>query len=42
MLNYVRAERPRVPNPTHPDEDYADKHDAPCTGPIESGIDPKE
>ena len=25
MLNYVRAERPRVPNPTHPDEDYADK-----------------
>lgn len=25
MLNYVRSERPRVPNPTHPDEDYADK-----------------
>ena len=25
MLNYVRAERPRVPNPAHPDEDYADK-----------------
>jgi hypothetical protein len=25
MLRYVRAERPRVPNPTHPDEDYADK-----------------
>ena len=25
MLNYVHAERPRVPNPTHPDEDYADK-----------------
>ena len=25
MLNYVRGERPRVPNPTHPDEDYADK-----------------
>jgi hypothetical protein len=25
ILNYVRAERPRVPNPTHPDEDYADK-----------------
>ncbi len=25
MLNYVRAQRPRVPNPTHPDEDYADK-----------------
>jgi hypothetical protein len=25
MLNYVRATRPRVPNPTHPDEDYADK-----------------
>jgi hypothetical protein len=25
MLNYVRPERPRVPNPTHPDEDYADK-----------------
>lgn len=25
MLNYVRDERPRVPNPTHPDEDYADK-----------------
>jgi hypothetical protein len=25
MLNYVRADRPRVPNPTHPDEDYADK-----------------
>jgi hypothetical protein len=25
MLSYVRAERPRVPNPTHPDEDYADK-----------------
>jgi hypothetical protein len=25
MLNYVRTERPRVPNPTHPDEDYADK-----------------
>jgi hypothetical protein len=25
MLSYVRAQRPRVPNPTHPDEDYADK-----------------
>ena len=25
MLKYVRPERPRVPNPTHPDEDYADK-----------------
>jgi len=25
MLNYVRPERPRVPNPTHPEEDYADK-----------------
>lgn len=25
MLRYVRAKRPRVPNPTHPDEDYADK-----------------
>lgn len=25
MLKYVRSERPRVPNPTHPDEDYADK-----------------
>ena len=25
MLDFVRAERPRVPNPTHPAEDYADK-----------------
>lgn len=25
MLNYVRVDSPRVPNPTHPDEDYADK-----------------
>ncbi|MEQ1871181.1 MAG: cyclic GMP-AMP synthase DncV-like nucleotidyltransferase [Vicinamibacterales bacterium] len=25
MLTYVRTERPHVPNPTHPDEDYADK-----------------
>lgn len=25
MLSFVRADRPRVPNPTHPAEDYADK-----------------
>jgi hypothetical protein len=25
MLDYVRPERPRIPNPTHPEEDYADK-----------------
>ena len=25
MLDFVGPERPRVPNPTHPDEDYADK-----------------
>ena len=25
MLDFVHAERPRVPNPTHPAEDYADK-----------------
>ena len=25
MLDFVREERPYVPNPTHPAEDYADK-----------------
>ena len=25
MLDFVRPDRPRVPNPTHPAEDYADK-----------------
>jgi len=25
MLDFVRADKPRVPNPTHPAEDYADK-----------------
>lgn len=25
MLDFVRDERPYVPNPTHPAEDYADK-----------------